>query len=158
MKIKDCIEVQGMEIMPRLAIAKKIQQQLILMGLIVLLLGVWGCAATEAPQEFAPDGSVIEQAIALKLNSHYRELSQTIASNPPELKLKNINVKKIDSFFLKNLPVYHLRGTYDLTLTFPHQTETRKKNPFDCYLQRQTEGKTWRSLEKTDQGWRSSQL
>jgi hypothetical protein len=136
----------------------KLQRYVVMAGLILMLLGSWGCAATTAPREFAPDGTVIQQAIAFKLNHHYQDLSRTIATVPPTLELKNIQVQSLDSFFLKQLPVYHLRGTYDITLTFPHQADTRKHNAFEVYLQRQTEGKTWRSLQKTAQGWHSTQL
>ncbi|QCS49190.1 hypothetical protein FEK30_06940 [Picosynechococcus sp. PCC 11901] len=131
--------------------------QLVIFG--VILLNLWGCTGTEAPREFAPDGEVIQRAIATKLKSHYQQLSQTINAPPPNLELKNIQVKKLDSFFLQALPVYHLQGTYDVVLNFPSQrTENRRRNPFEVYLQRQPEGKTWRSLEKNPQGWRSQQL
>ncbi|MBV5260389.1 hypothetical protein FLX56_18410 [Synechococcus moorigangaii CMS01] len=130
-----------------------------LIGLCWILFGLWGCAATAAPREFAPDGTVIQGAIATKLQIHYQQLSQTLDASPPTLELKNIQVKKLDSFFLQRLPVYHLQGTYDVVLKFSSQRlETRHQNPFDIYLQRQPEGKTWRSLEKNSQGWRSQQL
>ncbi|MEB3226166.1 MAG: hypothetical protein VKJ86_10230 [Synechococcus sp.] len=135
------------------------QYWLVMISLCLILLGVGGCTIAAAPREFAPDGSVIQRAIATKLQVHYEQLSQTIAASPPNLELKNIQVKQLDSFFLQKLPVYHLQGTYDLTLNFASQrNETRRRNAFDVYLQRQPEGKTWRSLEKNPQGWRSHPL
>ncbi len=113
------------------------------------------CQMGHAPKEFAPDGSVIEQAMEFELRQYYRDLSRTITAQPPEITLKNIQVKHIDSFFLKRLPVYHMQGTYDLELGLPSQTDNRKQNTFDLYLQRQTEGKTWRSLKKIPSGWQS---
>jgi hypothetical protein len=35
-----------------------------------------------------------------------------------------------------------------VTLTLPRQTVTQKKNAFEIYLQRQSEGKTWRLLQR----------
>jgi hypothetical protein len=127
--------------------------------LLILCMCLGSCMATAAPREFAPDGPVIQRAIAQKLQRHYQQLSQTISALPPVLEPKNIQVQSLDAFFLQSLPVYHLQGTYDLTLTFSSQrNETRRRNTFDLYLQRQPEGKTWRSLEQTSQGWRSQQL
>ncbi|WP_084176586.1 hypothetical protein [[Limnothrix rosea] IAM M-220] len=118
-------------------------------------VSISGCQRGNAPREFAPDGTVIEQAMHMELQQYYRDLSRTITAQPPTLKLNNIQVNQIDSFFLKRLPVYHMQGTYDLELGFRHQVENRKHNPFDLYLQRQTEGKTWRSLKKIPSGWQS---
>ena len=81
-----------------------------------------------------------------------------IEATPPTVELKNIRVKAIDSFFLNRLPVYHTQGLYDVSLKFSKREKIRKNNSFDLYLQRQTEGKTWRSLEETKNGWRSYQV
>jgi len=129
------------------------------MGVIlVCLVALLGCQSSSAPLEFAPNGAVIQQTIQGKLAAHYRDLSQTITAQPPQLEIKNIAVKDIDSFFLNRLPVYHVRGTYDVSLAFSHQDRNRRNNAFDLYLQRQKEGKTWRSLEPDASGWRSYQL
>lgn len=121
----------------------------------ILLLSMTGCQSGQAPKEFAPDGTIIARTMRMELRQYYRGLSQTLAAKPPELALKNIQVKQLDSFFLKGLPVYHVQGTYDLDLKFTTRTETRKQNSFDLHLQRQTEGKTWRSLKKVPAGWQS---
>ncbi|MGB2927196.1 MAG: hypothetical protein WBB82_17990 [Limnothrix sp.] len=126
--------------------------------ILFLLIALVGCTSTSAPIEFAPEGDIIQQTILTKLNAHHRNLSKTIAASPPQLQLKNISVEKIDSFFLNRLPIYHLQGFYDLNLAFANQQQERRHNAFDIYLQRQKEGKTWRSLEKTASGWRSYQL
>lgn len=123
------------------------------MGVLLLLLV--GCQGGQAPREFAPDGTIIAETMRMELRQYYRGLSQTLTAKPPALKLQNIQVTQLDSFFLKGLPVYHVQGTYDLALTFSSHTETRKRNPFDLHLQRQQEGKTWRSLKKVPSGWQS---
>ncbi len=143
----------------RKTILRRLASTLISLGYCCLVFGLGGCATAAAPREFAPDGAVIQRAIAYKLETHYQQLSRTIAATAPIPAPQNIQVQTLDSFFLQGLPVYHLQGTYDLTLTFLSQrSENRRHNAFDLYLQRQPEGKTWRSLEKNAQGWRSQQL
>ena len=125
-------------------------------GLVILVLvTLLGCQNGQAPREFAPPGAIIQRTMELKLASYYKDLSQTIAAPPPMVEVKNIYVKQLDSFFLHQLPVYHVAGTYDVAIAFDHRTETRPRNTFDLYLQRQREGKTWRSLEQSKNGWRS---
>ncbi len=127
-------------------------------GLLVLFMSLTGCSHLGAPLEFAPDGEIIQRAIATQLREHYRQLSQQISSQPPQIKLKHIDVVSIEPLVINSLPTYHLLGHYDLTLTFSSQEETRKDNAFELYLQRQQEGKTWRSLQQTARGWRSFKL
>ena len=123
--------------------------------LLFFLFLLMGCQGEQAPREFAPDGTIIVQTMQMELRQYYHSLSQTLAAKPPDLKLQNIQVTQLDSFFLKGLPVYHVQGTYDLELKFTTRKETRKNNPFDLHLQRQMEGKTWRSLKKVPDGWQS---
>lgn len=130
--------------------------RLVCAGLVILcLLGLWGCHGGQAPREFAPNGSVIQRAMELQLSEHYRDFSRAIAAHPPIVEVKNISVKQLDSFFLQQLPVYHVVGTYDVAIAFEHRTEQRPHNPFELYLQRQREGKTWRSLIQDHNHWRS---
>jgi hypothetical protein len=49
---------------------------------------------------------------------------------------------------ISELPAYHLTGFYNVTLTLPRQTVTQKRNAFEIYLQRQSEGKSWRLLQR----------
>ncbi|MGL5034396.1 MAG: hypothetical protein ACRC6M_11415 [Microcystaceae cyanobacterium] len=105
-------------------------------------------ATTSAPLEFAPDGEVVQKAIALALNQTQTRLSQQLKTPAPQLELDNINVKKLEAIVVNELPAYHLTGFYDVKLTLPRQTVTQKKNSFEIYLQRQSEGKSWRLLKR----------
>ncbi|MBD2654151.1 hypothetical protein H6G45_11800 [Synechocystis sp. FACHB-383] len=116
------------------------------MGLICLSLNA--CQSSPPPLEFAPDGAVVQQAITFQLNRTQTALSQHLNAPTPDFEISKINVKKIEAIAVDNLPAYHLTGGYDLKLILPRQTVTQKQNPFDLYLQRQSEGKSWRLLKK----------
>jgi hypothetical protein len=116
----------------------------ILLTLVVLT----ACGAATPPPEFAPKGEIVEKGIALQLSQTQEDLSQQLNTSPPELTIRQIEVKQIEPLFIGNLPTYHLQGTYNLTLKLPRQRVTQRKNPFDIYLQRQAEGETWRLLKR----------
>jgi hypothetical protein len=123
-----------------------------LISLILTLffwLGLTACTPSEPPVEFTPDGAIIQKAIALQLEQTERRLSKQLNVSPPTLEISKIQVKKNDPVFINELAAYHLTGTYRLVLQFTHRKVTQQNNPFDIYLQRQAEGKTWRLLTKT---------
>ena len=116
---------------------------------IVILMSLTACAgATSAPLEFAPNGDIIQQAIAQQLHQQLNPLSQQLNTTHPDLDIGQINVKNIESIVISELPTYHLQGTYNVKLILPHQIVEQKSNHFNVYLQRQAEGKTWRLLSK----------
>ncbi|CCQ52958.1 hypothetical protein CWATWH8502_2998 [Crocosphaera watsonii WH 8502] len=106
------------------------------------------CQSSAVPLEFAPDGKIVQQAIALQLEQRLNPLSEQLKTTKPRLNINNINVQNIDTVTICDLPSYHLTGTYNLKLILPRQEIKQNKNKFDVYLQRQAEGKTWRLLSK----------
>ena len=106
------------------------------------------CSNNTPPKELAPDGNIVTKAITIELNLSQKELNEHLISSKPELDISNINVSKLESLFIDNLPGYHLQGTYNLKIKLPHQQVTQKKNLFELYLQRQVEGKTWRLIRR----------
>ncbi len=117
--------------------------------LTTILMGVMvGCSSPTPPIEFAPNGEIVEKAIALQLNQNFKPLSDQLNATPPQLEIKQIQVKQLDSILVEQLPTYHLKGTYNLKLILPRQKIDQKKNQFDIYLQRQIEGETWRLLRQ----------
>jgi hypothetical protein len=112
-------------------------------------LGLWACQADKPPLEFAPDGAIVQQAIAFQLERTQAEISRQLNAPPPPFKISQITVKTLEAIGVNGLPAYHLRGVYNLKLVLPRQTVTQKKNPFDIYLQRQQEGKSWRLLKRS---------
>ncbi len=115
-----------------------------------LWLSLTACQTTSAapPLEFAPDGEIVKTAIAYQLQLSQTRLSQQLQATPPGLAIDGIKVNQIEPIEVGGLAAYHLRGRYDVTLTLPRQTVTQKHNPFDLYLQRQSEGKSWRLLQR----------
>ncbi len=106
------------------------------------------CQAEKPPIEFAPAGAVVQEAIVFQLERTQTALSQQLNAPTPGFEVSNINVENIEAIAVNNLPAYHLRGVYNLKLILPRQTVTQKRNPFDIYLQRQSEGKSWRLLRR----------
>ncbi len=127
-----------------------LKKQDLIKGLLVIFfsLVLTACQTSSVPLEFAPDGKIVQQAIALQLKQRLNPLSEQLKTQKPQLNISNINVKTIEPITITNLPSYHLTGTYNLKLILPRQAIKQTKNQFDVYLQRQAEGKTWRLLSK----------
>ncbi len=116
--------------------------------MIVLTIGLTACQTATPPTELTPDGEIVQKAIALQLSKTEERLSQQLNTSVPILEISKIQVKQNEPVFIEDLAAYHLTGTYRLKLKLPHQEVTQRQNPFDIYLQRQAEGKTWRLLRR----------
>lgn len=114
----------------------------------ILAIVLSACQAIAPPREFAPDGDLIKKAIALQLSQTERRLSEQLDASSPTVEINRIFVEKLDPLFIAKLPSYHLQGTYNLRLKLPRQEASQNNNHFDIYLQRQSEGKTWRLLRR----------
>jgi uncharacterized lipoprotein YmbA len=117
-----------------------------LVFILIILLGA--CSTPTPPTELAPSGDLIQQAIALQLEQTEQQLSRQLNASHPTLEIGQIRVKKLDPLFIADLPAYRLQGTYKLKITLPRQQVTQPENQFEIYLQRQSEGKTWRLLRR----------
>ncbi len=139
-----------MFMIPNLYSSVSFRKQDLIKGLLMIFFCVvlTACQSKAVPLEFAPDGKIVKQAIALQLSQRLNPLSEQLKTQKPQLDISNINVKKIDPVTISNLPSYHLTGTYNLKLILPSQKVKQNQNKFDVYLQRQAEGKTWRLLSK----------
>ena len=99
--------------------------------ILVLVLLLNGCSGVE------PNREIVENAIALQTRLLQQQLQQI--SKPV---IDHVNITQTTTLSIDKLTGYRINGTYDLKL--PKQRLSQKKNPFDIYLQRQKEGKTWR--------------
>ncbi len=115
---------------------------------LLMILILTGCGGPTPSLGFAPDGSVINKAIALALEQTQTSLSQQLTTNLPETEISKIDVTQLEPLYIGKLPTYHLRGTYVLKLKLSENKTEKQTNEFDIYLQRQIEGKTWRLLQK----------
>ncbi|NES81262.1 MAG: hypothetical protein F6K10_07540 [Moorea sp. SIO2B7] len=120
-------------------------QRILAVILIELLIA---CSAATPPTELAPNGEVVQKAIALQLNQTEQRLSKNLIASSPKLEISKIIVTELKPLFIAQLPAYHLQGTYNLKFILPRQQVNQQNNRFDIYLQRQKEGKTWRLLKR----------
>lgn len=107
---------------------------------------ITGCAVSPPPLEFAPNGTIIEKAIALQLEKKYQHLSKHLESEKPSFQLEKINVRTIQPSSKFKLPTYHLTGDYQVTIKNGKGKKQKINNSFSLDLQRQNAGKTWRLL------------
>ena len=129
----------------------------------VVLVGIFAIALTACTTNtptlgFAPSQQLVQKAIALQISQTQQQLTQQLQSLPPKFELTQVVLKQVEPLFIEDLPTYRVLGTYDIRFKFSTQQVTRLKNPFDVYLQRQQEGKTWRLLvpKARNQGTQSS--
>jgi hypothetical protein len=115
---------------------------------VILIFLLASCSTPKPPLEFAPEGEIIQKAIAMQITQTQQGIGQQLKASSPDAEVSQIVVKKIEPVVVGTLPTYHLKGTYNLTLALPRQKVTQKNNRFDLYLQRQIEGKTWRLLKR----------
>lgn len=101
------------------------------------------CAMIKPPLELSPNPEIIQKALYLQLEEKYKKISSNLQSSPLPIEIKKINVKQINPLFLNDSAVYHLQGEYNLQLQLNNKNVQHKNKPFDLYLERQKEGKTW---------------
>lgn len=98
-----------------------------------------------------PNTPLVKRAIALQVAQTQQELSQQLRLDLPEsakVEVDRVSIATQEPFVINNLQAYRVQGTYDFTLKLPKRQLTQKNNPFEVYLQRQSEGKTWRLAQR----------
>ncbi len=110
------------------------------LGLTVLLSG---CGVTGK----GPTKQLVEQAIALQLSQTQQLLGQQLKLSPTAstIAVQHITIAEQTPLIIDRLAAFRVRGTYDFSVKLPKRQVTQRHNPFDLYLQRQAEGKTWRA-------------
>lgn len=126
---------------------KNIKRKIIISISIVLLC--LGCQAEKPPLEFAPNGTIIEKALILKLEQKQKLLSQQLNVKKSNFSITTINVEKIEPKIMFQKPTYHLEGTYQAIIS-NNKTKQILNNSFSLDLQRQSRGNTWKLLLKLD--------
>lgn len=114
--------------------------RLILTAILLVVLTACGTVGLE------PSSQVVQRAL-VKLN----EVIALQLDEPQQLnfdfkgfEINRVAITQQEPLVIQNLPAYHVRGIYNLTLKLPGRRVNQQQNPFDIYLQRQKEGKTWR--------------
>lgn len=117
-------------------------RKILAMTLVLVLTTLTSCGAAMGPPR-----ELVERAIALQFNQTEEELIRVLypeAAQFPSFTINHVRVTDQKSLKINDLRSYQLQGTYDLVLKFPDRDVTQRDSPFEVYLQRQVEGKTWR--------------
>lgn len=113
--------------------------------LTAILLGLLTACSTVGLE---PSNQLVQRALALEFSQTQQQLNQQLYSSkrpqPPSFEINRVVITQQEPLVIQNLPAYHVQGTYDLTLKLPRRQVNQQQNPFEVYLQRQKEGKTWR--------------
>ena len=117
--------------------------RLILTAILLGLLTACGTGGLEPSSQTVQRALVkLNEVIAPQLSQPPQQLTQQL--NLPSFKVNQLVITDKKPFVIQDLPTYRVRGTYDLTVKLPRRRVTQQQNPFEIYLQRQKEGKTWR--------------
>lgn len=126
-----------------------------------MLRGIWAIAlvilltACGAVGQ-APGKDLVEQAITLQLNQVQQELSQQLHldGSPADIEINRVAIAEQLPLRINNLSSFHILGSCDYTVKLYNHSVSQKEIPFEVYLQRQQEGKTWRVAypKETDNG------
>ena len=109
--------------------------------LSMILLGLLTACGTS---RLEPNSQLVQRAIALKFEQTQQQLSQQQGVDFKVFEINRVAITQQEPLVIQDLPAYHVRGTYNLTVSLPRRQVTQQQNPFEVYLQRQKEGKTWR--------------
>lgn len=112
--------------------------KIILLG---VLLGVLSACREIGP---GPNIFLIEQGILMHLSQTQGQLIQQLGTNPPELEITRITIKKQKPLLIEELQGFEIQGKYDLTVHLPKRDIVQANKPFDLYFQRQQKAQTWR--------------
>lgn len=107
-----------------------------------------------SPLAVAPSNQLVQQALALELTQTQQELHQQLRLDHPEdqPEISRLVIQEMTPLVIQGLQSFHVRGTYNLTVHLSDRRVTQSQNPFDLYLQRQPEGKTWRLAHYVPEG------
>jgi len=104
----------------------------------------------------APSHHLVERAIVLQLRQTQAALNQQLRLDvqPTDLEIRRVVIADQTPMTIEDLKAFRVRGTYNVTTKLPTRQITEQQNPFDVYLQRQKEGKTWHlaRLQADDNG------
>lgn len=102
-----------------------------------------------------PNHQLVERAIGQQLRQTQAELNQQLRLKvqPTDLQIRRVAIAEQTPLMIEDLQAFRVRGTYNVTIKLATR-QVKQQNPFEVYLQRQQEGKTWRlaRLEVNENG------
>lgn len=110
--------------------------------LALIALGLFACGGPS----FTPSDRIVKKAIAFKLEATQDQIAQQLGSTAasPIVTVDRVNIRQQQPLQILELPTYRVQGTYEASLKQGKRRVVQPDTPFDIYLQRQPEGKTWR--------------
>lgn len=114
--------------------------------LSIVLVGL--LAACSAPNRALPSQQIVKKAIAIQVAQTEKQISQQLKLDFPKITIDRVRVTEQEPVRIQGLQSYLVKGNYDYTLKLSKRTVKQRENPFEVYLQRQAEGKTWRLVQK----------
>ncbi len=114
---------------------------------VMMAVVLTACSGVAAAK---PSKQIVERAIVQQLNQTQTELNQLLrlGSDPTGITVKRLKITNQTPLVIQDLPSVRVQGTYDYTAKLTKRQVTLSQNPFDIYLQRQQEGKTWRLAKR----------
>ena len=101
-----------------------------------------------------PDSDTFERAIALQSRLTHEPLRQALQAEPLPQDIRQVSVRSHQKLKIRGLQAFRFRGTYERIVELAPGRTISRQQPFDLYLQRQKEGKTWRLFVRDRNRWR----
>ena len=110
-------------------------------GAVFLVMLLTACSVSIG----GPSQPLVKQAIVLQLQQTQAALNQQLRLDlqPTDLAIKHVVITERTPIAIEDLKAFRVRGTYKATTKLPTR-QISEQSPFEVYLQRQKEGKTWR--------------
>jgi len=117
---------------------------------IALVVLLSGCGAVGP----GPGYQLVEKAVALELGQTQQEIHRQLSrdngrSVSVQINHLSIKIKTEMPLEIEGLQGFLISGTCDYTLKLGDRQIRERQIPFQTYLQRQSEGKTWRFARQT---------
>jgi hypothetical protein len=112
-------------------------------AILVILLALF---LTACSMGGGPSKSMVEKAIALQLTQVQQDLGPQLYATTaelPQFRVNRVKITKREPLMIENLRSYRVQGTYDVTSIFRDRKVTQRQNPFEVYVQWQSDNKTW---------------
>ncbi|MDH6055737.1 hypothetical protein [Umezakia ovalisporum] len=121
--------------------------------MMILLVLLTGCGTVG----LLPNTELVQKALTLQVEQTQQQLNQKLDLDFQSFEIKHLTIRQEQPLTIENLPVFRVRGTYDLIFHLPKRQLTQLQQPFEVYLQIQPEGKSWRLLVPEQDSYNSQQ-
>ncbi len=110
-----------------------------LRGLLVVLLSLLLTACMGQPGR-----DVVRAGLQVQLEQTQQELGRQLRLEPPRVKVTRVRVAAVSPLTIGDRPSFRVEGDYDWRQGRAEQATLSAQVPFEIYLQRQVQARTWR--------------